>query len=83
MMHPSIEAVSQIEIIKKKVNELKSTRGLTLKEIDGQLRFMTDAIIKLEEEKQENTLVHRNDHLLSLHWENMQELQTTLPLLLR
>ena len=32
-------------------NELKNTKGLTLKEIDGQLRFMTDAIIKLEDDK--------------------------------
>lgn len=51
-MHPSVEAPSQLDSIKRKVNELKSTRGLTLKEIDGQLRFMTDAIIKLEDEKQ-------------------------------
>jgi hypothetical protein len=52
MMHPSVESASQLDALKKKVNELKGTRGLTLKEIDGQLRFMTDAIIKLEDEKQ-------------------------------
>lgn len=52
MMHPSVEAPSQLDALKLKVNELKGTRGLTLKEIDGQLRFMTDAIIKLEDEKQ-------------------------------
>ncbi len=52
MMHPSVLASSRLELIKQKVNELKNTRGLTLKEIDGQLRFMTDAIIKLEDEKQ-------------------------------
>jgi len=51
MMHPSVESSSQLEKIKKKVDELKNTKGLTLKEIDGQLRFMTDAIIKLEDEK--------------------------------
>lgn len=51
MMHPLVEAASQLEKIKKKVGELKNTKGLTLKEIDGQLRFMTDAIIKLEDEK--------------------------------
>ena len=56
MMHPSVEAPSQLDAIKQKVNELKSTRGLTLKEIDGQLRFMTDAIIKLEDEKQRITV---------------------------
>ncbi len=52
MMHPSVEATSQLDNIKKKVDELRNTKGLTLKEIDGQLRFMTDAIIKLEDEKQ-------------------------------
>lgn len=51
MMHPSIEVPSQLDKIKKKVNELKNTKGLTLKEIDGQLRFMTDAIIQLEDDK--------------------------------
>jgi len=51
MMHPSVEVPSQLDNIKKKVNELKNTKGLTLKEIDGQLRFMTDAIIKLEDDK--------------------------------
>jgi len=52
MMHASVDIPSQLEKIKQKVTELKNTKGLTLKEIDGQLRFMTDAIIKLEEEKQ-------------------------------
>jgi hypothetical protein len=51
MMHPSVEVPSQLDNIKLKVNDLKNTLGLTLKEIDGQLRFMTDAIIRLEDEK--------------------------------
>jgi hypothetical protein len=51
MIHPSVDASSQIDKLKAKVNELKNTKGLTLKEIDGQLRFMTDAIIRIEEEK--------------------------------
>jgi hypothetical protein len=51
MMHPSVDSSTQLDKIKKKVEELKNTKGLTLKEIDGQLRFMTDAIIKLEDDK--------------------------------
>jgi len=51
MMHPSVEASSQKDEIKAIVDELKNTRGLTLTEIEGQLRFMTDAIIGIENEK--------------------------------
>lgn len=51
MMHPSVGSSSQLDKVKNKVDELKNTKGLTLKEIDGELRFMTDAIIKLEDEK--------------------------------
>lgn len=51
MMHPSVESPSMLDEIKVKVQELKTTPGLTLKEIDGQLKFMTDAIIRIEKEK--------------------------------
>jgi hypothetical protein len=51
MMHPSVDSPSRLDEIKAKVQELKSTPGLTLKEIDNQLRFMTDAIIRIEKEK--------------------------------
>lgn len=56
MMHPSVDAPSQLDKVKQKVNELKNTKGQTLKEIDGQLRFMTDAIIRIEDEKQKITV---------------------------
>lgn len=52
MIHPSIDAPSQLENTRKIIDDLKKTKGLTLKEIDGQLRFMTDSIIRVEEEKQ-------------------------------
>jgi hypothetical protein len=52
MMHPSVETGSQKDVVKTIVNELKNTRGLTLTEIEGQLRFMTDAIIGIEKEKE-------------------------------
>lgn len=51
MMHPSVEATSQKDTILKIISELKETKGLTLSEIEGQLRFMTDAIIGIEKDK--------------------------------
>jgi len=50
-MHPKVSGDGMLKEVRKKVEELKSTPGLTLKEIDGQLRFMTDAIIRIEDEK--------------------------------
>jgi hypothetical protein len=52
MMHSSVEKNSQKDAVKTLVQELKDTKGLTLSEIDGQLRFMTDAIINIEREKE-------------------------------
>ncbi len=52
MMHPSVDSPSKLEEIKTKIEGLKATPGLTLKEIDGQLKFMTDAIIRIEREKE-------------------------------
>jgi len=57
MMHPSVEAPSKLDEIKAKVQKLKTTPGLTLKEIDGQLKFMTDAIIRIEKEKDKITVL--------------------------
>lgn len=51
IMHPHVEHSGMQADLRKKVDELKNNRSLTLKEIDGQLRFMTDAIIRIEEEK--------------------------------
>lgn len=52
MMHPTVDASSQKDAIKTIIGELKNTPGLTLSEIDGQLRFMTDAIIGIEKDKE-------------------------------
>lgn len=51
LMHPSVSSDSVNNEIISIVEELKSTKGCTLNEIDGQLRFMTDAIISIETEK--------------------------------
>lgn len=51
-MHPTIQSNGILPEIRKKIDELKNNKSLTLKEIDGQLRFMTDAIITIEQKKQ-------------------------------
>ena len=55
MMHPEAASGNIIEAVTDTVDELKNTRGCTLNEIDGELRFMTDAIINLENEKDRYT----------------------------
>ena len=51
LMHPQASNDSIIDKVIAIVEELKSTPGCTLNEIDGELRFMTDAIINIEIEK--------------------------------
>ena len=55
MMHPDASSDIILEDVTATVEELKNTRGCTLKEIDGELRFMTDAIINIEIEKSKIT----------------------------
>lgn len=59
-MHPNVESTGIQAEIRKKVDELKTNRSLTLKEIDGQLRFMTDAIIRIELEKQKEPVSNQD-----------------------
>jgi hypothetical protein len=51
LMHPKASSDSIFDSVSAIVEELKSTPGCTLNEIDGELRFMTDAIINIEIEK--------------------------------
>lgn len=51
LMLPSVSSDSQEDVVNKLIDEIKSMPGNTLQEIDGQLRFMTDAIINIENEK--------------------------------
>ena len=52
LMNPTISAEGNQEKVIKIIDELKSMPGCTLNEIDGQLRFMTEAITKIEVEKE-------------------------------
>lgn len=51
LMHPNASSDSILDNVSAIVEELKNTPGCTLNEIDGELRFMTDAIINIENEK--------------------------------
>ncbi len=51
LMHPHVSSDSIMVEVNEIIEELKNTPGCTLNEIDGQLRFMTDAIISIEVEK--------------------------------
>jgi hypothetical protein len=52
LMHPTVDSDTQLEKVKDAVRTLKQSSSFTLKEIDGQLRFMTEAISKLEQDKE-------------------------------
>lgn len=60
LMHPNVASDSAFKDISVIVDALKSLPGCTLNEIDGQLKFMTDAIINIEIEK-DNILVGSSD----------------------
>lgn len=51
LMLPSVDSDSNEKEISKIIDEIKSMKNNTLQEIDGELRFMTDAIINIENEK--------------------------------
>lgn len=51
LMHPTIDSESIKEETLKVIEEIKFMPNNTLQEIDGELRFMTDAIINIENEK--------------------------------
>lgn len=55
LMHPSIDSESREKEVQTLIDDIKSVKGNTLQEIDGQLRFMTDAIINIENEKNKYT----------------------------
>ncbi|MCS5488898.1 BREX system P-loop protein BrxC [Algoriphagus limi] len=55
LMHPHVKSDSVFAEVSLIIDELKNTPGCTLNEIDGQLRFMTDAIISIENEKNKIT----------------------------
>lgn len=78
MMHPSVDSPSRRDMVRTMVDEIKANRTLTLKEIDGQLRFMTDAILRVEDAKNQH-VVTTTDVRRTLV-EQVEQLFTTPPL---
>jgi hypothetical protein len=60
LMNPSVSDEGNQEKVLKIIEDLKVMPGCTLNEIEGQLRFMTEAITKIEVEK-EKMQVSAND----------------------
>lgn len=52
LMHLTVDGDTHLDKVKEAVKTMKQSSSLTLKEIDGQLRFMTEAISKLEQDKE-------------------------------
>jgi hypothetical protein len=51
MMHTAVTAASRAEAVNKVVDELLSDAAVPLNEVDGNLRFMSEAVLDLEGEK--------------------------------
>lgn len=77
MMHPETSSDSIVDKVTLTVEELKSTKGCTLNEIDGELRFMTDAIINIEIEK--NKIVPTSGDIRKVYEEIIKDIFSPVP----
>ncbi len=53
LMHPSVDSPSLLPQVKDAVDELLTDPSIPLSEIDGSLRFMSEAVTVLEKERPE------------------------------
>jgi hypothetical protein len=51
LLHPSADAGSQLAAVKAAVNEMLADKEVHLSEIDGRLRFMSEAVSEMESER--------------------------------
>lgn len=77
MMHPETSSDSIVDKVTLTIEELKSTKGCTLNEIDGELRFMTDAIINIEIEK--NKIVPTSGDIRKVYEEIIKDIFSPVP----
>lgn len=77
MLHPEVQHADRTDLVRAVIAQLKASPSLTLKELDGRLRFMTDAIIRLEEDKQQMN-VNAQD-LLKITQSQLNDLFTPPP----
>jgi hypothetical protein len=77
LMHPNIGNDSIYDKVSAIVEELKNTPGCTLNEIDGELRFMTDAIINIENEK--NKIVPSSGEIRKVYEDIIKDIFSPVP----
>ncbi|QOW09785.1 BREX system P-loop protein BrxC [Kaistella flava (ex Peng et al. 2021)] len=77
LMHPNATSDSVIEKVTAIVDELKNTPGCTLNEIDGELRFMTDAIINIEIEK--NKILPTSSEIRKVYEDIIKDIFSPVP----
>lgn len=77
LMHPMVSSDSIFKEVSSIIDELKNTPGCTLNEIDGQLRFMTDAIISIEIEK--NKILPSSSDVRKVYEEILQDIFSPVP----
>ncbi len=51
LMHPAVDAPPRLEDVQKAVSEMLSERSVPLNEVDGGLRFMSEAVLDLEKDR--------------------------------
>ena len=52
LMHPSVDSASMADNVSDAVKEILDEKDIPLTEVDGSLRFMSEAVLDLEKEKQ-------------------------------
>jgi hypothetical protein len=77
LMHPNVGNDSIYDKVSVIVEELKNTPGCTLNEIDGELRFMTDAIINIENEK--NKIVPSSGEIRKVYEDIIKDIFSPVP----
>ena len=77
LMHPQASSDSIEDDVIAIVEELKNTPGCTLNEIDGELRFMTDAIINIEIEK--NKIVPTSGDIRKVYEDIIKDIFSPVP----
>jgi hypothetical protein len=77
LMHPNVSGDSVFKEVSSIIEDLKNTPGCTLNEIDGQLRFMTDAIISIEIEK--NKIIPSSTEVRKVYEEIITDIFSPVP----
>ncbi len=77
LLHPKVDAPSELESVKAAVAKLMEEKAVHLNEIDGKLRFMSEAVAEMEAAKAKINVFDRE--LRKILNEKLIEMFTTLP----